>query len=184
MLAYEDIAGRLHNCAHRYENFMFEHWELVNEAWIAVHRMKSVKLAMIAIPWRMIDYMRNENCFRLNRNRNRRDVGKTQIRLTSLHQPINYEGRMLKDVLESKKNFMHDVETRDTIDVIASHTYLTLDERMLLDQRFHKRMSWRDIAKTRSCKMGRIYYIRGCIIRMLQATVTRMNIEVQDVFAR
>lgn len=143
MIPYENISARLHKCAHRYQCNFFEHWELVNEAWIAVHQMSNIKLVMLAIPYRMIDYMRRETQYRFRRNHNK--GGGKRIGFISLYHPVGIEGMTIKDVIENPKCYNGDTDNIDTINWLMCHSGLSMRDRLILDMRFHKGMTCKEI---------------------------------------
>ncbi len=171
MLSYGQLAGGLHYHAYRFESRWFEHWELVNEAWIAVHEMDEIKLARVAIPWRMLDYMRAENKFK---NRGRYRSTKQTMRVVSLYTPIT-ENLMLKDMIARPKKYNAIVDNQDTIDWLADNGRLSIDERIMLDMRFYKCMLHIEIARALHCTESRISQRLSIIIKKLQAAAKRLR---------
>ena len=173
MLAYEDIAAGLHYHAHRFESRWFEHWELVNEAWIAVHGMKEIKLARMAIPWRMLDYMRaNGNLRRVWRKGRVNDS--VRLRCVSLHYEICTD-LMLKDVLASPKRYNNVVDNQDTIDWLTDNCMLNVDERIMLDMRFYRSMLHTEIGRDLHMTPSRVCQRMKIIMLKLQAAAKRLR---------
>lgn len=170
-LTYTELAGGLHYHAHKYESRWFEHWELVNEAWIAVHEMKHIKLARMAIPWRMLDYMRTENKFK---NRGRYCSTKHTMKVVSLYTPI-YENLMIKDVIARPKKYNDIVDNQDTINWLADNGRLSIHERLMLDMRFHKGMTQKEVGIELHCTESRISQRLTIIMLKLQAAAKRLR---------
>ena len=166
MLAYEDIAGYLHYYANRFEDYQFEHWELVNEAWIVVHKLNHIKFASQGIRWAMITYKAKEL-------RHRR-FGCPKAKIVSLETPTVF-GRMLQDMISDPKRYSTMVDDIDVINGLADEAQLSLDQRLLLDQRYWKCMCLQEIAMTRRCTRENVRLLLNRILRKLQSAARRLE---------
>ena len=164
MLAYEDIEGYLHYYARRFQNFRFEYWELINEAWIVAHGLNKIQFASQGIRWAMISYKARENQLRRQ--------GSSTARVLPLWTDAGIN-KLVGDMLAKPNSYVPSTDTIDNIDTIswlADNARLSLDARILLDQRFGRGMTLREIAEDRHCTSENIRFkIKGIITKLCEA---------------
>ena len=142
MLKFEDIVGYLHHYAFRYENATFEHWELINEAWIVVHKLNHIQFASQGIRWAMMSYKAKEN--------QRRRYGSSTARILPISTDAGIN-KLVKEMIAKPSNYEHRTDTIDTISWLADNACLSMSERILIDQRFGRQMTQSAIARVRNC---------------------------------
>lgn len=166
MLALDDIIRYLHYYAMRFEDNQFERWELINEAWIAVHKLKHIQFASQGIRWAMLGYKRVE--------RQLRRKGSSTATILPLETDAGIN-KLVVDMMAKQDVSMNRMDTIDTISWLANSARLSLDERILIDQRFGKGMMLREIATTRNCTRQNVKMLLNRIISKLCRAARRLE---------
>lgn len=134
-LELKQIRGYLHHYAAKFQNNTLEHWELVNEAWIKVHSLNNIEFASQGIKWAMIQY--RDKMYRQRKRRNL-DASITSIDADALDTLCR------KDLIFDTLNCFKDIDNIDQLTVISRN--LSLDERLLIDQRYYQELKLKEIA--------------------------------------
>lgn len=166
MLAFDDIVGYLHYYAFRFQSRNFEHWELINEAWMAVHRLNNIKFASQGIRWAMLVYKKKEN--------QHRRYGSSSAVILPLETNMGINKLVMNMTAKPIKS-MSDMDNIDTISWLANNACLSLDERMVIDQRFGKGMTMESIACDRQCSHQNVYDLIERIIAKLCRAARRLE---------
>ncbi len=166
MLELEDIIGYLHYYAFRYENNRFEHWELINEAWIMVHKLNHIEFASQGIRWAMMEYKRREN--------QHRRYGSSTARVLPLETDAGIN-KLVRELAAKPIQLTPDIDNVDLISWLANNAKLSLDHRMLLDQKYWKHMTHMDIADTRGVTYQAVGQIFDRIIDKLCLAARRLE---------
>lgn len=169
MLEYEDIKGYLHYYAFRFQNNDFEHWELVNEAWIVVHKLNKIEFASQGIRWAMLTY-------RAVQTQHRR-YGSSTATVLPLETDAGLN-MLVGDMLAKPNRYVPSTDTIDNVDTIswlADNARLSLDARILLDQRFGRCMTFDEIAEGRNCTRENIRLLVKKIITRLCRAAQRLE---------
>lgn len=68
LYTYQQLAPFLHRWAFHFQNRKYDHWELVNSAWLSrrVQKLKNLLFASASIKYAMIEYMRSEEKSRVH----------------------------------------------------------------------------------------------------------------------
>lgn len=166
MLVLKDIIGYLHYYAYRYENDRFEHWELINEAWMVVHRLNRIQFASQGIRWAMMSYKARENQYRR--------YGSSTATILPLETDAGIN-KLVREMIARPVELRYRVDDADTISWLADNACLSLDERMMLDQRYWKHMGLKDIADTRGVTHQAINQRLGIITHKLCLSAQRLE---------
>ncbi len=146
MLVYKDIKGWLHYYANIYQSNYFEHDELINEAWIAIKDLTIPAFASAGIRWAMSSYKQ-----KIYRQKHR---GRKDSKIQSIDDSI-CDGLFLKDILAALiKGYVLDT---DGVPALLNNPRLTLENRLLIDQRYVRNLTLNEI--------GKIYGVTGEAIR-------------------
>ena len=141
-LDYDEIKAYLHYYAGRFQSRYFEHDELVNEAWVIVHKLEHIEFASQGIRWAMMTYMNKQKC--LNHKRN-----KTAIISSIDNENIN--GSIIRDIIECPKVYNQTLEDSEFIEGILDKAHLSMYDRILIDQIYFRGWALSKIAKLRGC---------------------------------
>lgn len=140
-LTFEQVELTFHKWAHIFQNNRFEHWELINSAWLEGRvrflPQSKIKYASYRIKCDMKDYIRRVLKTRVKQRmkvrgkhfpymNNFSDVYyKNSIRDTFCTRHIKFE-----DVLKVKDGV--DIEQKDLINFLTSHCSLTRQEKLIM----------------------------------------------------
>lgn len=166
MLELKDIIRYLHYYAFRFENNRFEHWELINEAWIVVHGLKHIEFASQGIRWAMISYRRRENQHRRH--------GSSTATVLPLETDAGINKLVIKMTAVPSRH-TPEMDNLDTIGWLANNAQLSTDERILLDQRFGRYMTLQDIADGRHCTHQNVLQKMNRVITKLCRAARRLE---------
>lgn len=142
-LEYNEIKAYLHYYAGKFQSKYFEHDELVNEAWMIVHRLDHIEFASQGIRWAMLSYIRKE--------RGKVNKGSSKAFICSIEDKAGLYTNLIKDVIEDPKNFNQSIEDSDFIVILLSKSGLRIDERILIDQIYFRGWTQRKVAQLRGC---------------------------------
>lgn len=161
-IEYEEMKGYLHHYARKYENKYHEKWELISEAWIAVHNLNEPKYLSNGIRWAMKSY-------RIN-SLNWRRRGNPRASIVSLDNEMN-EMFCLKDCIFDPLNQYSVVDNADEIKYLGRN--ITLKNRLLLDQRYYQGLTLQEIGLIHSCTKSMIKWRLDRILEMLKQVATK-----------
>lgn len=166
MIALNDIIRYLHYYAFRFQNERFEHWELINEAWIVVHKLNRIEFASQGIRWAMMSYKQKENQYRRH--------GSSTAKVLPLETDAGIN-KLVRDMVAKPSNYTPDIDNIDMIGWLANNARLSIDERVLLDQRFGRHMTLQDIAAGRHCTHQNVNQLLSKIINKLCQAAQRLD---------
>lgn len=147
-LPLEEIERYLHHYAGRFQCKRFEHWELVNEAWIRIHGLTISQWASAGIRWAMQTYT--------NRQRMQDHRGKPSSRIRSIDEEIA-DGLFCKGLIEAPKDRRLQVdEDCEYAHHLLRSSRISLADKLLIDQRYFQGLKLRQIAKIHGCSYSNI----------------------------
>ena len=158
MLSYEQIAGYLHYYASKYQSNEFQHWELVNEAWIRNQDLRRMDFASSAIRWSMLHYMKKQRS--VNHLGKKSTDGETQ-----------FPGIFIKDIVLAPKDDKK-MENLDSLKGILAKVSLTYEEKDMVEKYYFKNWSQTKLAKSRHCTPANICLKLGKIISRMNRACT------------
>ncbi len=156
-LPLSEIEGYLHYYAYRFENRRFEHWELINEAWLKIHDLTEPKFSSAGIRWAIQHYIDEQY---------RQDYrGKPESKIQSIDTEV-LEGLFFKDTLAAPEN--NTLENADFVDCLLHCSKLTLADKLFIDQRYFQNLKLKQLTQLYGCSFQNIYYKLNRIIDKLR----------------
>ena len=136
-LTFEQLESHFHKWAWIFQNHMFEHWELINSAWlygkVRFLPQSKIRFASYRIKCDMIDYMR----FTLkSRRRKKREIKGKHFPYINNFSDVPWESNewlshplRFEDILEAKNI---DIEQKDLIHFLTNHPSLSRQEKLIM----------------------------------------------------
>ncbi len=141
-LPYNEIEAYLHHYAGKFQNSEFEHWELVNEAWLGIYDLTIPQFASNGIRWAILRYKQKKY------RRKYRGSGRAKgITIQSIDEEIT-NNIFCKDTLMaplSKK--MKNIDDSDYVTHLLHNPKLSLANKLLIDQRYFQDLTLTQIGK-------------------------------------
>ena len=173
-LTFEQVENHFHKWAHIFQNNMFEHWELINSAWlegkVRFLPQSKIKFASYRIRCDMIDYMRFTLKSRRRKKRERRGKHFPYINnfsdmyknngCNTIH-PIKFE-----DMLKAKNI---DIERKDLIHFLTNHSSLTMREKLIMKLMYIGGYCQREAGEVCGMTESRVSQIHTNIMMRLRA---------------
>jgi RNA polymerase sigma factor (sigma-70 family) len=164
VIPLDDYIGYLHYYASRYKNKRFEHWELINEAWIKVHGLPHIEYMSQGIRWAMSIYKRIEYARDHHRNPDARVIDFSTA--TGGNEKDAAIKAMLIAVFDRHEQ---QIEDKDTISyLVYKAAKLPMKDRILIDMHYCRHMSYRSIAALYGCSYE---WIRQRMLRILERLI-------------
>lgn len=138
-LEFDEIKAYLHYYAGRFQSKYFQHDELVNEAWMIVHKLEHIEWASAGIRWAMLLY--------INKQRALNHKGSTKAVIFSIEKETGLYNKLIKDIIEDPKNFNQSIDDKDLVKSILDRAHLSMSERILIDQIYFRGWNCVKIAK-------------------------------------
>ncbi len=148
-LYYEQIAAYLHYYANKYQKRGFEHWELVNEAWIRTRNLRNMKFASSGIRWAMLHYMKEQWAEKQHKDKS----------IVSIEEESQFQGIFIKDIVIDSQNHNLVVENLDLVEKLLRKDKLNVKEQILIDKLYFKDWPKNKIAKLIECTPGNITHM-------------------------
>lgn len=139
-LPYNTIEPFLHYYAGHFQSNRFEHWELVNHAWITIRDLENPAFASAGIRWAMQYYK--------DRQYRQDHRGKEKSVIQSIDEEVG-EGLFCKDFLTAPTD--NRVEDCEHVCFLLHNTKLTPADKLLIDQRYFQSLTFKQIAKIYGC---------------------------------
>ena len=161
-LAYEQIQGILHHEAELHAGHSFEHWELINEAWLVVQGLSTTYWAKNSVSWAMLNYITAQSQLAKRGNPNANIVS-----LSAPEEGEEPEESFLLSIMDGGVNpTLSSIERKDFVKFLWDNT--TLDEQDLIQQRFYEGLSVRQIAQ-------KFQITPECVYQRIERVFTRIK---------
>ena len=142
-LEYDEIKAYLHYYAGKFQSKRFEHDELVNEAWMIVHKLNHIGFASQGIRWAMWSYISKEHA--------KAHKGNRKAVVCSIEKEYKFTELLIKDIITDPKKYNQNIEDSDLVKVILNKSKLRMDEIILIDQLYFRGWTQKRIADLRGC---------------------------------
>ena len=172
-LKFEQVESHLHKWARFFENSRFEHWELINSAWlygkVRLLPQSKIRFASKRIKHDMMDYMRKETKYRIWQR-----AQKSGRAIPHIWSFTNIMGRNEEESNEplaivAKNDFMEEFEQKDLIDFIINSIFMTRLEKLIMKLYYVERFTNEETGKVCGLHSTRISQIRSNLIERLKA---------------
>lgn len=158
MLPFDDIRKLLYYYALKFTDKRFETDELVNEAWIKIHTLTIPQFASNGIRWAMQTYKQLEYA-----RDHHRHTGATVTPYSQLS-----DESLLQHVAVYHDTSYHDIDNKEFVDYILHNSNLSLSDLLIVDMRFRRHMTLREIAKHYGCSYEWIRQRIGNVIKKVR----------------
>ncbi len=159
-IQFKDAVALLHYYAGKFNNNRFDHWELVNETWMRIYRIKieDSNLLSIAIRRAMMTYihiqLRHDHWW------------SPETKVCSIETPVT-GAKVLRDFIPVPGDKLYD--DRDELYWLLNNTTsLTDKNRQLIEEHFLQEKSLPEIAKEWNCSRVGLGFMRRKILRLLK----------------
>jgi len=177
-ITFEQVEPALHKWAGILENNRFEHWELINSAWLygKVRLLPSskIKYASARIRYDMIDYMRNELKSRRRRQRETRGIKYKHLPYMNNFSDMECffdNGKRMNmddDAFEINCEKLKGLEEKDFFDYIINSMYMTKIEKIIIKLCYLEDFTQKEIGKVCGCSESRISQLHKRIMERLK----------------
>ena len=174
MATYKQLKPSLLKWANVYQNNLYDFWELVSEAWLAIQKrpVKDVRHISIAVRRAMVDYMRDRDG---GRNREYSEShGHHYPKVYSLSIPIyaDDEGELLENIPVFRD--ISGIDSREIFDVLLKG--FSRCERLILKARYFDGLTLAEISKAVGLTQSAISLIhKSLLIRIKAKMVDKGN---------
>ncbi len=170
-LPYDDIKRFLHYYAGKFQSKDFEHWELVNEAWIGIHGLTNPHYVSNGIRWAI-------QCYKAKMHR-QKHKGKPKSFIQSIDEAV-VDGLFLKDILVAPVH-KKEVDNRAYVGCLLRNPKLKLEDKLLIDQRYFQGLTMPQIGKIHGVTKQAISLKLQKVVRVLGRNTNAMNFEGEEV---
>lgn len=159
-LPLKEIEAYLHYYAGRFQRKRFEHWELVNQAWIDIYDLEIPQYASAGVRWAMQRYIRQQY---MQDHR-----GNTKSVIQSIDEEV-VKNLFLSGLIAAPKDKRLQVaEDIEYAHCLLRNPNISLADRLLIDQRYFQDLWIKQIAKIHGCTKTNIIYKLNRIIKKLK----------------
>lgn len=159
-LPYKTVEPFLHYYAGRFQSDRFEHWELISEAWLAIHDLAIPRFASAGIRWGMINYVRRQY---MQDHR-----GKPKSKIQSIDEEIVKNLFLSGIIVAPKDKRAQTKEDTEYIQCLLWYSRISLADRLLIHQRYFQGLQIKQIAKIHG-------YSKTTIINKLHKIIGRLK---------
>ena len=177
-IKFEQVEPAFHKWAGIFENNQFEHWELINSAWlegkVRFLPHSKIKFASARIKYDMIDYMRRRDGCR--RRKSRETIGKKYKHLPYMinfsdvksfyRSEIGSENSSFESLQENPQ--MDILEQKELVDFIINSIFMTRTEKLIMKLYYIDGLLQEEIGKVCGYEESRISQIRRGVIERLK----------------
>lgn len=184
-ITFKDVEKAYHKWAWHFQNNKFEHWELINGAWLCGKirnwPKSDIKKASMRIKNDMIDYMRSVTDYRICRKREKRGLSFSSERcFTSIMKNIKGEDEDNIPVIANgfvlDKN-VEKMELRDFVNFVIKSIYMTKAERLLLKLMYIGGYSQKEAAKICGYHEARSSQLHSSLMLRLRARFNNSDLK-------
>lgn len=171
-LTFEQVLPHMHKWAAYFRNRRFDHWELINSAWlhgrVRFLPQSKIKFASMRIKGDMIDYMRKETKHRKRKLKQKNGQPFAKIRnFTSIFGDEEDVAGLFSHALSTKNN-QFNIEQKDFVEFVTNTFFMTREEKLIVKLYYLEGFTQEMVAKVCGLHATRISQIMTNLTRRLR----------------